>query len=325
MDHPADEPRAFISYAHAESEIAVAVQQALEARGWHVFRDVPSIEPGEPLPQTISAAIDDAELFLPLISDAYRDSPACRHELNQALMRRFNGDEVRVVALRVEGAEMLPELKAALWVEVAAGEEDQAVERVLRRRQDADASALAARPDVAYEVVEVNASTPTSASDPGDLRAAIRYARELEALAAIDHSLVEAQRVIQGAAASHDPDAYSQAHREWEEAWVRRTSPVTDNELLSRVQAVGSLLSEVVHSDRTPREIRPFIVLRAIASARAALGYAMRGEPLPPPSFPGHVELRDLLGKGDGRDDPVAPLRERLAELATPVFHPAPA
>jgi hypothetical protein len=84
---------------------------------------------------------------------------------------------------------------------------------------------------------------------------------------------------------------------------------------------VGSLLSEVVLSDRTPRQIRPSIVLRAIASARAAIGEVMRGQPLSDPSFPPAPELLELLGQGDGLDDPAAPLRQRLSELIPPVFH----
>jgi hypothetical protein len=42
---------------------------------------------------------------------------------------------------------------------------------------------------------------------------------------------------------------------------------------------------------------------------------------LPVSTFPGTAELRQLLGAGDLEEDPVAPLRERVAELNTPQFH----
>lgn len=84
---------------------------------------------------------------------------------------------------------------------------------------------------------------------------------------------------------------------------------------------IGSLLFEVVLSDPTPLQLRPWLVQRAVTSAWAAIGHAMRGEALPAPAFPGTEELRELPGKGDAEQDPIAPLRQRVGELGAPVFH----
>ncbi|MGZ8692295.1 MAG: toll/interleukin-1 receptor domain-containing protein [Gaiellaceae bacterium] len=74
-------------------------------------------------------------------------------------------------------------------------------------------------------------------------------------------------------------------------------------EQLQGIQVVGSLLSEVVLSDRTPRQMRPWVVQRAVTSARASLGYVMRRETLPVATFPGVTEFARPLGQGrrDGR------------------------
>src|SRR5262249_37921329 len=157
---------------------------------------------------------------------------------------------------------------AALWVDVQAGSEAGAVERVLRRRYDANVAEMAARPVADERSVDVTSKKGVSARVPATsldlVREEVRYARELEALAVVDERLVSAQLAIQASARTYAEDGYQKAYDEWETAWVRLTLPVTDDALLSRIRSVGSLLAEVVLSDRTPRQVKPHLVLRAI-------------------------------------------------------------
>lgn len=318
---PDSEPqrRAFISYCHANREIAIAVQAAIEAAGWAAFRDETDLQPGAPLPASLATAIDEADVFVAIISDAYNQSAPCLWELNQAVARKFGDNPLRVVGLRVGGAEVPALIRGDLWVALEPGSESAAVAQALRTQRLALLTESAAR-----ELTDQPSADPepTQPTQRDLVREAVRYARELEALAEIDASLVEAQHAIERVARSYDEAGYSEAYRLWQEAWVRKSASLTDAVLLGRLQAVGSLIAEVVLSDRTPRQLRPWMVQRAITSVRAAVGFALRGEPLPDPTFPDTSELRQLLGQGDGEDDPFGPLRARLQELGTPQFHP---
>jgi hypothetical protein len=311
----------FISYCHVDKVIAVALQEELERRGHEVFRDETGIEAGEPLPPVLAEAIDKAELFLAVVSKDYVQSNPCNWELSQAIARKFGDDRLRVVPLKVGDVSMPPMLSDVLFVPIDPQDTSAVVNQVLRKRREIEQRDQAARPVPADLASNPDAPRAGDISQRELVREAVRYARELETLAQIDEALVDVQVAIEGAARSYDEDAYKMAYNLWQRAWVRLTSPVADVELLDRLQVIGSLLSEVVLSDRTPRQVRPWLVQRSVTSARAAIGHAMRGEALPAPAFPGTEELRELLGKGDSEKDPIAPLRQRVADLGTPVFH----
>jgi hypothetical protein len=154
-----------------------------------------------------------------------------------------------------------------------------------------------------------------------DERERARHARELVAAEYLDDALVEASRALD---AAHDislEDRYGNVRLKWEEGWVRYSPRIHQAEVLARYESVGSILAEVVLGDRTAREVPRHIVARAIASARAPLGYFLRGQPLPPAAFPEPEELRRLLGQGDGTDEPMRPLRDWLSQRPLPEFH----
>ena len=133
MDHLAR--LAFLSYSHADKATVVAVQAALETRGWQVFRDETAIEAGEPLPRVIADAIDRADLFLAHVSASYIASRPCQWELDQAITRRFGEERFRIVALRLDNNPVPAALRASLYVDVTRGAETAAVDAVLQRRQ----------------------------------------------------------------------------------------------------------------------------------------------------------------------------------------------
>lgn len=93
--------RAFISYSHKDRracERLLAHLEPLRQSGsfltWH-FRE---ITVGEDFQREIDQQLERCELFLPLISQHYLESAACKHERQSALIRREQ-DEVCVVPI----------------------------------------------------------------------------------------------------------------------------------------------------------------------------------------------------------------------------------
>ena len=140
----------------------------------------------------------------------------------------------------------------------------------------------------------------------------------------LDEALVEASRALD---AGHDTfldDRYGNARLACEEGWVRYSPRIHEANVLARYESVGSIRAEVARGDRTAREVRRHVVGRAIASARATLGYFLRGEPLPAAAFPEPEELRNLLRRGEGTEEPMRPLREWLNQRPYPTSTLAP-
>lgn len=84
---------------------------------------------------------------------------------------------------------------------------------------------------------------------------------------------------------------------------------------------IGNILNEVLIGDRSTNHVTRRIVARAIANARSTLAHFMRGDDLPPASFPGPDELTRLLGEGDGLDDPMKPLKDWMTSHPESRFH----
>jgi hypothetical protein len=154
-----------------------------------------------------------------------------------------------------------------------------------------------------------------------DQREQARQARELVAAEHLDEALVCASEALDRGRDVPLEDRYVKARRAWEDGWVNFSPRVHEQRVLDRYEAVGSILAEVVIGDRTVKEVPRHVAARAIVSARATLGYFLRGEELPPAAFPEPSELRKLLGRGDGTDDPMGPLREWLTATPLPEFH----
>jgi hypothetical protein len=148
-----------------------------------------------------------------------------------------------------------------------------------------------------------------------------RHARELIAAEQLDEALIRASTSL-----DRDTDRpllkrYEEAHDAWEEGWVAYSPRIRQRELLDRYQVIGNILNEVLIGDRSTNHVTRRIVARAIANARSTLAHFMRGDDLPPASFPGHDELTRLLGEGDGLDDPMKPLKDWMTSHPEPRFH----
>ena len=142
-------------------------------------------------------------------------------------------------------------------------------------------------------------------------REQIRFDRELELVKGLDEALVEAERRVLKRELPEDSNQWGAAHEAWEQAWVRLSPFVANQEVHDRYEVVGSTLNELLlyEGEARPATLRN-VALRATQNARQAIAYFGREEKLPTRSFPGPDELRGLLEKGDpdpfDRDAPLA-------------------
>lgn len=128
-----DDPASiFISYSHDDKQLARALYERLEARGHMVWIDEQELRVGDSLIERISTVIADIDFFLALVSPAAAQSRWCQKELALAVSGELNRRGMRVMPLRVDGAEMPAALGDQLYLEVSPDDVDTVVERVLR-------------------------------------------------------------------------------------------------------------------------------------------------------------------------------------------------
>jgi hypothetical protein len=96
----------FISYSHADKELARALAEALRRRGLKVWIDEGELKLGDSLIERIATAIAEVEFFLTLVSESSRNSNWCRKELALAVTGELGREGVKVLPVRVDGAEM---------------------------------------------------------------------------------------------------------------------------------------------------------------------------------------------------------------------------
>jgi hypothetical protein len=99
-------PSIFISYSHADKELARALAEALRGHGLKVWIDQGELKVGDSLIERIATAIADIDFFLALVSESSRDSKWCRKELALAVTGELGREGVRVLPVQVTGAEM---------------------------------------------------------------------------------------------------------------------------------------------------------------------------------------------------------------------------
>lgn len=139
----------------------------------------------------------------------------------------------------------------------------------------------------------------------------------------LDDALVQSQLRVEDVGVPEGASKWDLAYDEWKNGWVRLTPHLADAELEERYKAVGTILTEIRlrgdHNDGLHAGSPLMIVMRAIGNARLALAYWLRGDALPPASFPSSEQTILLLRQGDPRPLAAdAPLRRRLGEHAQP-------
>src|SRR5664280_648024 len=110
----------FISYNHADAELARSIASALEAHGYYVWIDEGQIKLGDSLIQSIGDAIDQVDFLIALVSDHSVQSEWCKKELALAMTGELNRRRVSVLACRVGDAVVPPSLVDKLYLQVSS-------------------------------------------------------------------------------------------------------------------------------------------------------------------------------------------------------------
>lgn len=114
-------PRAFLSYSHADRDIATQVAQRLQAGGIEVWFDRWEILPGDSLIRKIfEEGLAGADAFIILLSESSVQSRWVQEELNAALIRRIEG-VTRVIPVRIDDAQIPLPLRTLQWVDMNQG------------------------------------------------------------------------------------------------------------------------------------------------------------------------------------------------------------
>lgn len=92
----------FLSYSHRDREFADRLHADLVSEGLTVWRDEQELIVGQYLVEEINKAIVESSLAVCLVSQAYIESPWCRHEARVKLGDEVAQDEVLVLALRLD-------------------------------------------------------------------------------------------------------------------------------------------------------------------------------------------------------------------------------
>jgi hypothetical protein len=110
----------FISYSHADQELARALAAALEVRGLRVWIDEGELRVGDSIIERIATAIGEIDFFLALVSEASRGSNWCRKELALAVTGELGREGVKVLPVRVDSAPMPESLRDVYYLELNA-------------------------------------------------------------------------------------------------------------------------------------------------------------------------------------------------------------
>lgn len=110
----------FISYNHADAQLARNLAAALEEMAYFVWIDEGQIRAGDSLIQSIGDAIDRVDFLIALVSENSAQSVWCQKEIALAMTGEINRQGISVLPCRVGDATMPPSLVDKLYLEVGA-------------------------------------------------------------------------------------------------------------------------------------------------------------------------------------------------------------
>ena len=120
----------FISYSHQDKQLARALAAALGASGLRVWIDEGELKVGDSLIERIATAIAEIDFFLALVSEASRNSNWCQKELALAVTGELGREGVRVLPVRVAGAEMPDALADVFYLSLDDTNVDEVVDKI---------------------------------------------------------------------------------------------------------------------------------------------------------------------------------------------------
>jgi hypothetical protein len=124
-------PSIFISYSHADKDLARQLAEALRQYGLKVWIDEGELKIGDSLIERIATAIAEIDFFLALVSESSRESNWCRKELALAVTGELGREGVKVLPVRVAGAKMPDSLADVFYLELNESNSEEVAQKVV--------------------------------------------------------------------------------------------------------------------------------------------------------------------------------------------------
>jgi hypothetical protein len=115
----------FISYNHADKEIAQSLAMNLVQAKKNVWIDTWELNAGDSLIERIESALGDADAILVLLSERSTKSEWCRKELRSGLVRELEEKSVLVIPVVLDDCEIPLFLREKLWIDLRKDKDEQ--------------------------------------------------------------------------------------------------------------------------------------------------------------------------------------------------------
>lgn len=109
----------FISYSHADKDLARSIHDGLVEHGYRVWLDEGELRIGDSLIEAISEAIDRVDFLVALVSEHSVNSSWCQREISLAMTGEINREGIQVLPCRVGGTTMPASLKDKLYLQIS--------------------------------------------------------------------------------------------------------------------------------------------------------------------------------------------------------------
>jgi hypothetical protein len=112
--------RVFLSYAHADRDVARSIADALRGSGLHVWFAEWELSPGESIAERVDAALASSDVLVVLLSPASVASRWVAEELNAALLHEVRDRAIAVIPALIEGCDLPPILAGRPYVDLSS-------------------------------------------------------------------------------------------------------------------------------------------------------------------------------------------------------------
>lgn len=144
-------PRVFLSYTRDTADLVESVREKLDSAGYAPFAIIDKLSPGDIWQEALQRAIEDADIFLIIVSEDYVVSNFAVAEMASIISARQGGRPKALVPVVVDDPSSIPQmLRNHVFLDISdVADEGECVRRIVN-------------------AVEVASSMPPRASDSGD-------------------------------------------------------------------------------------------------------------------------------------------------------------